>query len=172
VTAEKTQAPWESKNPEKTQAPCSAGSLKKPRHLAPGNLAKEAGRVHGWKHHVWSRRYQLVLVASEEKAQIARLRYLLSHGVKEGLVDRVANWPGPNFLEALITGLPAVGTWFDRTAECKARMRGLEFGARDFATQEQVILTPIPCWEHLCDTEGAPVAAAASCQQKTAAVVS
>jgi hypothetical protein len=114
-----------------------------------GNLAKEAGRAHDWKHHVWSRRYQLVVVANEDKAQIARLRYLLSHGVKEGLVDRVADWPGPNFLEALITGLPAVGTWFDRTAECKARMRGLEFGERDFATEEQVILTPIPCWRHL-----------------------
>jgi hypothetical protein len=114
-----------------------------------GNLAKEAGRVHNWKHHVWSRRYQLVLVANEEKAQIARLRYLLSHGVKEGLIDRVADWPGPNFLSALLTGAPAVGTWFDRTAECKARMRGLEFGVRDFATDERVVLTPIPCWQNL-----------------------
>jgi hypothetical protein len=105
--------------------------------------------VQNWKHHVWSCRYQLVLVANEEKAQVARLRYLLSHGVKEGLVDRIVDWPGRNFLEALLSGAPVVGTWFDRTAECRARMRGLDFGARDFATEEQVILTPIPCWRHL-----------------------
>jgi len=114
-----------------------------------GNLAKEVGRIYGWKEKIWGRRYQHIVVSNEEAAQVGRLRYLLSHGVKEGLVERVADWPGPNFLEALLTGKPMIGTWFDRTAECKALRRGQEFGARDFATEETVVLTPLPCWAHL-----------------------
>jgi hypothetical protein len=114
-----------------------------------GNLAKEVGRIYGWRQKIWGRRYQHIVVSNEEGAQVGRLRYLLSHGVKEGLVERIADWPGPNFLDALLTGQPLSGTWFDRTAECMAQRRGIEFGARDFATQEAVVLTPLPCWAHL-----------------------
>jgi REP element-mobilizing transposase RayT len=114
-----------------------------------GNLAKEICRIHGCKHHVWARRYQAIVVSDEEKVQVARLRYLLSHGVKEGLVAKVADWPGPNFLNALLSATPLSGTWFDRTAECKARRKGVEYGARDHAAEERVVLTPLPCWKHL-----------------------
>jgi hypothetical protein len=57
------------------------------------------------------------VVSDEEPAQVARLEYLLSHGCKEGLVERLADWPGVHCATALLTGDPVEGTWFDRTQE-------------------------------------------------------
>jgi hypothetical protein len=118
-----------------------------------GNLAKEVGRMYGWKEKIWGRRYQGILVSDEPDAQVKRLRYLLAHGVKEGLVSRVADWPGPNFLEALLDGKPLQGTWFDRTAEGRARRRGELVGACDHATPQLVVLSPLPCWQSLSKDE-------------------
>ena len=118
-----------------------------------GNLAKEVGRMYGWKEKIWGRRYQGILVSDEPTAQIERLRYLLAHGVKEGLVAQVADWPGPNFLEALLNLEPLQGTWFDRTAEGKARRKGELVAARDHATPQFVVLSPLPCWQHLSKDE-------------------
>jgi hypothetical protein len=118
-----------------------------------GNLAKEVGRLYGWKEKVWGRRYQAIVVSDEEKAQIDRLRYLFAQGVKEGLVAQVGDWPGPDFLGALLQGTPLHGTWFDRTQECKARRKGLAFGARDFTTPVTLVLSPLPCWQNLSPEE-------------------
>ena len=53
-------------------------------------------------------------------------------------MGRVLDWPGS--LE---------GTWFDRTKEYAARMRGESFQARDFAETETVVFEQLPCWKHL-----------------------
>ena len=58
------------------------------------NLSKEAGRLHRWRGPLFQRRYQAIVVSNEDEAQIGRLRYLLSHGCKEGLVAKVRQWPG------------------------------------------------------------------------------
>ena len=91
-----------------------------------GNLAKEIGRRTGWKEKVWGRRYQAIVISDEEEVQVARLRYVLSHGVKEGLVARVEEWPGVHCAVPLMTGAAVEGTWFDRTREYNARLRGKE----------------------------------------------
>ncbi len=52
-------------------------------------------------------------------------------------------------MNALLTGEPIEGTWFDRTREWEARLRGEEVGARHFAETETVNLAPLPCWQHL-----------------------
>ena len=67
-------------------------------------LAREAGRLYGWKETVFPRRYQAIPVTGEEAAQIDRLKYLLSHGCKEGLVERLEDWPGAHCVHALLTG--------------------------------------------------------------------
>ncbi len=113
------------------------------------NLAREAGRLHSWRARFWSRRYQAIPVSDELPAQVARLRYLLAHGVKEGFVSTPAAWPGVHCLDALLDGKPLRGLWFDRSAEYEARRRGLPFSAHDFAIPETVTLTPLPCWRHL-----------------------
>jgi REP element-mobilizing transposase RayT len=46
------------------------------------NLARKVGRYVGWKDKIWSRRYQAIVISSEEAAQVERLRSCLAHGVK------------------------------------------------------------------------------------------
>ena len=113
------------------------------------NLAREAGRLHGWREKFWGRRYQAIVISQEEAAQIDRLRYLLSHGCKEGLVARPREWPGAHCVEALLEGLPLRGLWFDRTQEYAARARREEFDRFAYASPETVRLEPVPCWQHL-----------------------
>ena len=89
------------------------------------------------------------MVSDEQEAQVGRLKYLLAHGVKEGLVARVEEWPGVCSAGALLHGKPLEGYWFDRTKEYAARNRGEDFGAMKYATREELVLSPLPCWEHL-----------------------
>ena len=111
-------------------------------------LAREIGRLTGWRDKVWSRRYQAVVVSEEESAQVARLRYILAHGVKEGLVEHPADWPGANTVDAMLKGLSLHGLWFDRTREWAARQRREPYHRLRFATRETVELEPLPCWAH------------------------
>ena len=59
-----------------------------------GNIARKVGRLHDWRGKLWDRRYQHLIVSDEPAAQIRRLSYLLSQGVKEGLVRHPEDWPG------------------------------------------------------------------------------
>ena len=45
------------------------------------NLAREVSRLTGWTGKIWDRRYQAILISNEEEVQVARFRYVLSHGV-------------------------------------------------------------------------------------------
>ena len=50
---------------------------------------------------------------------------------------------------SLSSGEPVRGTWFDRTAEHRDKLRGEEFEPRRHATEETVELSQLPCWRHL-----------------------
>lgn len=113
------------------------------------NLSKEVGKLHRWKGPMWQRRYDVIPVSEEEAAQVARLRYLLSHGCKENLVLIPSDWPGVHSVDAIVHQKPLKGLWFDRTAEFAARQRGEEFGDGDYAEEEIVELTPLPAWKAL-----------------------
>ncbi|HEX9801259.1 MAG TPA: transposase [Thermoanaerobaculia bacterium] len=113
------------------------------------NLAREAGRLIRWREKFWGRRYQAILVSDEEEAQIARLRYLLAHGVKEGLVGSPLEWPGAHCVRALLDGTPIAGRWFDRTLEYAACRKRLPTDPEAFVTVEELHLTPLPCWRDL-----------------------
>ena len=116
-----------------------------------GNLSKEIGRLHGWKGALWHGRYHHVAVSEEPAAQVARLRYLLAAGVKENLVDLVADWPGVHSATALAEGGPLTGRWYSRTKEYAARqLRGeKEVDPEQYATGHEIVLEPLPCWAHL-----------------------
>lgn len=118
-----------------------------------GNLAREICRLHDWSEAVWSGRYRAVLVSPEEEAQPGRLRYLLSQGVKEGLVAKPQHWPGVHCARALLEGKPLEGFWFDRSRESTARRRGRRPGRYDFAEPVRVAFAKLPCWRHLSDRE-------------------
>ena len=98
---------------------------------------------------MWSRRYESILVSAEEAAQVERLKYHLAHGVKEGLVGRVTEWPGVHFAKAVLEGKPLKGLWFSRTQEYSARNRGEDFGRLEYAEEEELKLSPLPCWAGL-----------------------
>jgi REP element-mobilizing transposase RayT len=116
-------------------------------------LAREVGRLTGWKEKIFGRRYQAIVVSGEKEAQIERLRYGLAHGAKEDLVDRPRDWPGVHAVRALLEGEVLEGLWFDRTQEYLARRRGEKFDRLQYATREVLELDPLPCWEHLTEEQ-------------------
>ncbi|MEM6792685.1 MAG: transposase [Acidobacteriota bacterium] len=111
------------------------------------NLSKELGRLHDWPGALWHGRYHSVPVSDEPAAQIARLRYLLSQGVKEGLVMAPEDWPGVHPARPLRTGEAMKGKWIDRTRMYAASLRGKEIREADFTTPQEVQLEPIPALE-------------------------
>ncbi len=113
------------------------------------NLAREAGRLADWREKFWSRRFQAIPISDEPQAQIERLAYILSHGVKEGLVQTLRDWPGVSVVPALLDGALLVGHWFNRSSEYAARQRGQSFHRLDFATEYTLKLEQLPCWAHL-----------------------
>ena len=119
------------------------------------NVARKIGRLYDWKERFWSKRYSAIIVTDEETAQVGRLRYLLSQGVKEGLVAHPEDWPGLNTASHLLRGYTEVGggIWHDRTAEYHARRqskRPQEVRSSDFVERHLSFkLSPLPCWAHL-----------------------
>ena len=116
-----------------------------------GNLAREAGRLANWREKFWSRRYQAIAVSDEPAAQIARLEYILAHGVKEGLVSHPVLWPGVHCVEPLLSGKALEGVWIDRTTAFRARTAGETMKKEDLELRLEVRLSPLPCWAHLDD---------------------
>ena len=117
------------------------------------NLAREAGRLVRWREKFWGRRFQAVIVSDEEEAQVGRLSYVLAQGVKEGLVASPFDWPGVHCAQALTEGTTISGRWHDRTLESRARRKGLPLEPQAFVEQEELQLTPLPCWKSLTPEE-------------------
>jgi hypothetical protein len=90
------------------------------------------------------RRYEATVVSDEPAAQVGRLRYVLANEVKEGLVARVEDWPGISLVRSVLSGDPVRGTWFNRTAEHRARLRGEDFEPRRYRTEETVERLRLP----------------------------
>jgi REP element-mobilizing transposase RayT len=120
-------------------------------HLS-SNVAREAGRLHDWKDKVWSRRYRSIVVIDEE-SQLSRLRYIMSHGVKERWVDRPADWPGASSISTLTDGVVLTGLWIDRGRESRASRRKGPLDPATYQTRYHVPIAPLPCWRDLCDEE-------------------
>ena len=121
-----------------------------------GNVAKEAGKLHGWEGRLWEGRYHSIPITEEEEIQIARLKYLLSQGCKEGLVASPRHWPGVHCAKALLTGQGIPGVWVDRTALYNARRRKKsreKIRPIDFEEDVLINFTPLPCWSHLSPEE-------------------
>lgn len=116
-------------------------------------LAHEVQRLHDWSGSVWADRYHSIPVEANEPTQVQRLAYVLSHGVKEDLVARVSDWPGANCVLALVEGRCLRGIWVDRAALYKASRWGRQLDLDAFSQEEEVSLSPLPCWAHLPESE-------------------
>ena len=122
-------------------------------HLC-ANISKEiGGRVRNWRGCFWERRYDAIVVSDEPESQWARLKYSLSHGVKEGLVESPLDWPGVHAAGSLVHGEPLEGTWWNRGKEWAARNRGLDYGIHDFATRYLIAFAQLPAFRHLSPQE-------------------
>ena len=109
------------------------------------NISKKLGALMKWHGRFWERRYSAEAVL-DEAALLERVRYILAHGVKEGLVRRCEDWPGLNALSMMRDGKPRVFRWFNWTRRAKSRALADE-GSRfsdEWAERETLELTPLP----------------------------
>ena len=116
------------------------------------NIAREAGRLHDWKDKFWSCRHRQIGIL-DDKSLLKRIRYIMSHGCKEGLVPRPLDWPGVSTDRALAYGEKLQGTWYDRTGFYRAERRGKNVSLKDFATTYEVPIHPLPFLEGKTERE-------------------
>ena len=114
------------------------------------NIAVKVGRLVGWRGRFFARRYSAEPVV-DEGAQVERLNYILSHGVKEGLVSRCQQWPGLSCAQALLEGGRAsVHQWRNWTRRWKMEVDEDvtvdRFSEACPSETETLELAPLPCW--------------------------
>ncbi len=125
-------------------------------HFVDGNIAREVGRLHGWKGKFWGQPFSSSIVANNEASQIKMLRYVLEQGCKEGLVTRPQDWPGVHAASILLSGRNPKGIWVNRTALYEARRRkGNQGKVRvvDFEEEVELEISQLPCWAELSPEE-------------------
>lgn len=117
------------------------------------NLSKKVGRLVDWTGSFWERRYSAEPV-EDDAALEGRLRYILAHGVKEGLVARCADWPGLTCLPQLLGPARRVFHWFNWTKRWGKRQQGEAVQGRfseEWAEPVELELAPLPSWEDLSE---------------------
>ncbi len=106
----------------------------------------------GWRGTMWHEYVSTALPSAA--SQVRCLKYILSQGVKEGLVASPEEWPGVHCADALMTMRPMTGKWFDatgygRAVDAQSRTRNPKRVCRErYVTDYSVTLSPIPAW---CD---------------------
>lgn len=121
------------------------------------NISKDVGtRLRDWPGAFWHGPYAAFPVLDEAR-QVERLRHLFENSVKEDLVERIEDWPGATGVRTALTGVPAIGTWYDRTLEYELNRRKnpVSNPCELVAEKVEVPLEPLPCWKHLSQQEQA-----------------
>jgi REP element-mobilizing transposase RayT len=121
------------------------------------NIAVKVGRLVGWRGRFFARRYSAEPIV-DEGAQVERLTYILSHGVKEGLVSRCRQWPGLSCAQALLEeGRASQHRWRNWTRrwemEVDDKVSVDRFSEECPSETEKLELAPLPCWEALTPAE-------------------
>ena len=109
------------------------------------NIAREVGRHIGWRGPFWERRFSAEPILDDD-ALLQRVRYILSHGAKEGLVDSAEEWPGLTCIPELVHGVTRIFPWYNRTGQWWARARGEPSVDASFMETYRIDLAPLPCW--------------------------
>jgi REP element-mobilizing transposase RayT len=109
------------------------------------NVSKKVGRLVRWRGSFWERRYSAQPIL-DDAALLERVRYVLSHGVKEGLVRRCRDWPGLSSLPFLLDGRPRSFSWYNWTRRASGNSRRARRKLLDsrWAEREELQLTPLP----------------------------
>jgi REP element-mobilizing transposase RayT len=133
--------------------PPSAVSMSKFMQRLQSNIAIKVGRLVGWRGRFFARRYSAEPVV-DEGAQVQRLVYILSHGVKEGLVSAVKTWPGLSCVQSLLRGgttsLQRWRNWTHRwKMEVQEKISVGRFSDECPGELESLTLTSLPAWTGL-----------------------
>jgi len=115
------------------------------------NLSRKVGRLVDWRGGFWERRYSAEPVL-DDTAMVGRLRYVLAHGVKEGLVERCEEWPGLTCLPQLLGPARRMFRWFNWTKRWSGRRsedmaEGEGRYAEEWAESVELEVEPLPCWK-------------------------
>ena len=132
------------------------GNLPKFMQFVLANIARKVGRLVRWSDSFWERRYSAEPVLDDE-ALLGRLRYILSQGVKDGLVRRCRDWPGVSCLRMLVRGSRKTFPWFSWSKRWAARN---DQAAKDrfhprWAERETLQLAVLPHWASLSQKQRA-----------------
>ncbi len=112
-----------------------------------GNIATRVNKLLGRTGAFWERRFRAIPVVGDRTVQLWRLKYLMAHGVKEGLVERMGQWPGASSNAWLRDGTPLKGVWTDYSAMSNARRRkGYVEIPGQFDTVYELQMSPLPCF--------------------------
>ncbi len=120
-------------------------------------ISRRYGPQIGWSGTMWDEYVATALPTAE--SQINCLSYLLSQGVKEGLVASPLDWPGVHAAKALLSDEPMRGQWLNATAFGRALRRQRRrrspkpVDRKRFLTSMDVRLAKIPAWSMLSDQE-------------------
>lgn len=118
------------------------------------NIAKKIGRLVNWTGALWQRRFSAEPVLDDGAAE-GRLKYILAHGVKEGLVARVRDWPGLSCLPQMLGAAKRVFRWFHwsrRWNRGRLKEGGSDLLSGRWAEPVELELHPIPSWGRLTPT--------------------
>jgi REP element-mobilizing transposase RayT len=123
------------------------------------NIAIKVGRLVGWRGRFFERRYSAEPIV-DDGAQVERLVYILSHGVKEGVVSAVRKWPGISCAQALLEGATSSPqrwrNWTRRwKMEVEEKVSVGRFEEECPSEVETLMLTPLPAWRGLSAAERA-----------------
>lgn len=66
--------------------------------------AKSQNALRGRWENLWAAEEPCVIEVTTREDLLDKLVYIATNPVKDGLVEKVHHWPGPNFLKALLTG--------------------------------------------------------------------
>ncbi len=116
-----------------------------------GNVARKLGPLVSWRGPFWERRFAAEPILDAE-AQERRLRYVLSHGAKEGLVRSPRHWPGLSCLRQLLNGAAErfpFFHWARRWRGGKLVTGGSKRLDPRWAEEETLTLSPLPAWREL-----------------------
>lgn len=118
------------------------------------------GRQHiNWPGAMWEESLFTALPTAQSQEQC--LQYILSHGVKENLVEHPLEWPGVHCAQTLLSGVPLQGRWLNATAfgrDVRAQKRKIRAPRvvvvrSDYEDKHVVDLRPIPVWRGLTEQE-------------------
>jgi len=109
------------------------------------NISKKVGKLVRWRGRFWERRYSAEPVL-DEIALLGRVRYVISHGPKEGLVRTCEEWPGLSSLSMMLEGRSRRFRWFNWTRKSKVHRAtpGSQSFAEKWAEQVTLSLTALP----------------------------